>query len=431
MNSLSNSLARTNISPLRAVRKSAANKSWVNMKIIKNSRRPKGSAQIRKEKRAAGEFWGYDVWIRQEDGTRKRYREFSFATKAEASAALAALKTAGWKARYGLRSPAAAHLTSVKEAIAGYLRLSLANLQANRTDDSTYWRVMPGHLRTLQRWGDFVGSNRAVNSIQHDDFVFWVAAEIERGKTSGKAIKKATIRRGLNTIRAALNHAIQTSADLKGYRVPRNPLTKKCEDERDRVLSDEEISKIATALCARRDWADVLFFFRVSLITGARMAELRRMRWDESSERFGTVKLYSSKTKKWRTIRAPSAASVIATRRVTDQEDAILVLPCADHRIRKILKKVSKGVGIRYGQNVIDGWCPHDLRHTCLTNLAVAGVPLNGIKEYAGHASIVETQRYLKFMPESIELAARQSTRLAQLTGVQFDSPARTRGQAK
>jgi integrase len=400
------------------------------MKTINNSRRPKGSAQIRKEKRAAGDFWGYDVWIRQEDGTRKRYREFTFATKAEAAQALAALKTAGWKARYGFKSPSAAHVTSVKEAIASYLRLSLANLQANRTDDSTYWRVMPGHLRTLQRWGDFVGVNRAVKSIQHDDFVFWVAAETKRGKTSGRAIKKATIRRGLNTIRAALNHAIQTSSDLKGYRVPRNPLTKKCEDERDRVLSDEEISTISETLCTRRDWADVLFFFRLSLITGARMAEIRRMRWDESSERFGTVKLYSSKTKKWRTIRAPSAASLIADRKV-DQEDAILVLPCSDHRIRKILKKVSESVGIRYGQNVMDGWCPHDLRHTCLTNLAVAGVPLNGIKEYAGHASIVETQRYLKFMPESIELAARQSTRLAQLTGVRFDSQVRTRRQSK
>jgi integrase len=141
--------------------------------------------------------------------------------------------------------------------------------------------------------------------------------------------------------------------------------------------------------------------------------------------------LYSSKTKKWRTIRAPSAASLIAERKVADQQDSILVLPCSDHRIRKILKKVSESAGIRYGQNVMDGWCPHDLRHTCLTNLAVAGVPLNGIKEYAGHASIVETQRYLKFMPESIELAARQSTRLAQLTEVRFDSQVRTRRQSK
>jgi hypothetical protein len=48
----------------------------------------------------------------------------------------------------------------------------------------------------------------------------------------------------------------------------------------------------------------------------------------------------------------------------------------------------------------------------------MAGVPTNGIKEYAGHASIVETQKYLKFMPQSIDLAASVSTRLAALANV-------------
>jgi len=48
----------------------------------------------------------------------------------------------------------------------------------------------------------------------------------------------------------------------------------------------------------------------------------------------------------------------------------------------------------------------------------MAGVPINGIKEYAGHASIVGTQKYLKFMPPSVELAASVSTRLAALAHV-------------
>src|SRR5256886_14800715 len=64
--------------------------------------------------------------------------------------------------------------------------------------------------------------------------------------------------------------------------------------------------------------------------------------------------------------------------------------------------------------NLVAGY----LRHTCLTSPAMAGVPINGIKEYAGHASIVETQKYLKFMPESIDLAASVSTRLAALANV-------------
>jgi integrase len=391
------------------------------MSIADSKQRPRGSNQIRKVKRSKGEFWGYDVWIRQPDGTRTRYREFSFSSKAEAGQALAALKTSGWKARYGLKAPAANSHTTIGEAIASYLKVAKANLAANRTDESKYWRNMPGHLRTLQRWGEFAGLERHVGTIQADDFVFWVAAEMERGKDNRRALKKATVRRGLNTIRAALNHAVQTCSDLRTYKVPRSPLTKKSEEERDRVLSDEEISKISGALAIDNELADALFFFQIALITAGRMAEILRMKWEESSERFGTVKLYSSKTQKWRTIKAPAAAALIAKRR-QKEKTAPTVFGCPDHWIRGVLQTASESVGVVYGQQVAGGWCPHDLRHTCLTNLALAGVPLNGIKEYAGHSSIVETQRYLKFMPESIELAAMVTSRLAELTRATAES---------
>ncbi len=221
-------------------------------------------------------------------------------------------------------------------------------------------------------------------------------------------------------IKAALNHAVETFPDLKSFQVPRSPLTKKVEEERDRVLSDEEIAKISGVLTTKYEWREALFFFQLALITAGRMAELRRMRWEESEVRFGSIKLYSSKTKKWRTIKAPSATTLIAQRRAeADGEGGgSRVLTQPDHWFRDILKEASESVGIRYGQTVPGGWCPHDLRHTCLTNLALAGVPINGIKEYAGHASIIETQRYLKFMPQSVELAASVSTRLADLASI-------------
>jgi hypothetical protein len=90
-----------------------------------------------------------------------------------------------------------------------------------------------------------------VSSITKDDFVFWVAAETERGRLNRKPIKKDTIKRGPNTIRAALNHAVETYPDLKSFQVPRSPLTKKVEQERDRVLSDDEIAKISAALATK------------------------------------------------------------------------------------------------------------------------------------------------------------------------------------
>jgi len=388
------------------------------MKQPKRPKRAKGTAQIRKEQRNGLERWGYDVWIRQPDGSRKRYRDFTFATKAEATQALAALRTTGWKTRYGVNPPEQTRPTTIKEAIESYLKLAKANLLANRNDDTTYWREMPSHLRTLERWGEFMGPNRHVSSVTRDDFVFWVAAETERGKKNRKPLKKSSIRRGLNTIKAALNHAVGTFPDLKSFQVPRSPLTKKVEEERDRVLSDEEITQISEALSTKAKWAEALFFFQLDLITGGRMAELLRMRWEESDVRFGTVKLYSSKTKKWRTIKAPSAATLIANRKAAGQGGSTRVLTHPDHWYRDILGQASESVGIRYGQRVPGAWTIHDLRHTCLTNLAMAGVPINGIKEYAGHASIVETQKYLKFMPQSVDLAASVSSRLAALASV-------------
>jgi hypothetical protein len=41
------------------------------------------------------------------------------------------------------------------------------------------------------------------------------------------------------------------------------------EQERDRVLSDEEIARISVALTAKAEWHEALFFFQIDLITGA------------------------------------------------------------------------------------------------------------------------------------------------------------------
>jgi hypothetical protein len=71
----------------------------------KQPRHAKGTRQIRKEKRLGGDRWGYDVWIRHPDGSRRRFRDFSFFTKSEATLALAALRTVGWKTRYRLIPP--------------------------------------------------------------------------------------------------------------------------------------------------------------------------------------------------------------------------------------------------------------------------------------------------------------------------------------
>lgn len=388
----------------------------------KAKRRPKGSQTVRQERRGDKNVWGYHVWIRQPDGSRKQHREFSFKTKAEAQQALAALRTAGWKTRYAVNPPAKEVPTTIKEAAADYQDLAEAKLITHRTEDTTYWRDHPGHLHTLNRFVTWAGEERHithVTEINKDVITYWIAAETKRAQKKGTTLKQATIKRGLNTILAALHHAVESGKfkDLLNYRVPKNPLKKyQVEEDRDRVLTDEEIEHISTKLADHPEYEEALFFFQLALITGARMAELRRMKWDESSVRFGTVKLKSTKTGgKVRTIKAPAAAELIAQRREAKLGGPIRVLTQDDKWFRDAFKEISESLNILYGQRIPGGWTIHDLRHTCLSNLALEGMPLHAIKEYAGHKNITETQRYLKYMPQQIELGAKVTTKLAVL----------------
>ena len=385
-------------------------------------RRPYGNATVRQETRKGKLVWGYDKTLRQPDGKLKRFRKFSFRTKADAERALDALKEANTKTGHSLKSAEQLLPTTVGIAVASYQKLAAAKLVINRTSDTTYWRARPGHLHTLDRFVEWIGRDRLVNSIILDDFIYWTAAETERAEQQGKTLEQSTLKRGLNTIRAALSHAVESGQfnDLHNYRVPQNPLKKKIEKDRDRVLTDDEIDQICRKLAENPKYDEALFFFQLDIITGARMAELLRMKWDESSVRFGTVKLFSTKTGKWRTIKAPIAAELIAKRRERKLGGPTHVLTQSDQWFRDVFQEVSNSLGIVYGQRVLGGWTIHDLRHTCLTHFALEGVPLHAIKEYAGHLSIVETQRYLKYMPQQIELAANISSRLAELANAKI-----------
>ena len=53
--------------------------------------------------------------------------------------------------------------------------------------------------------------------------------------------------------------------------------------------------------------------------------------------------------------------------------------------------------------------------------MALEGIPLHAIKEFAGQRNISETIRYLKYMPQQKELGAQVSSRLGSLAGADLD----------
>lgn len=395
----------------------------------KIKRSPKGTRQVRREKRSGGRVvWGYDVWIRETDGTRVHYRDFSFEKRDDAQQALAALKLAGSKGRYGLNPPDKKVPTTIATAVTRYKDLARAKRISRRTEDTTYWRDHPGHIHTLERFGEWAASVRKVKYVTEidDDIIqYWMTDEVIRAQEKGSSIKQSTIKRGLNTILASLHSAKASGkfSDLFNYSVPINPLKKwQVEEDRDRILAPEEITKISKALESNPEYEEAHFFFQLAIMTGGRFAELRRMKWDESSVRFGTVKLKSVKTGgRVRTNKVPGAAQLIAQRRAAKLGGAVQILTKEYEWFNKTLRSVSESLDILFGQRVPGGWTIHDLRHTCLSNLALDGLPLHAIKEFAGHRNISETLRYLKYMPQQIELSAKVSTRLGLLAGAKLE----------
>jgi Phage integrase family len=57
----------------------------------------------------------------------------------------------------------------------------------------------------------------------------------------------------------------------------------------------------------------------------------------------------------------------------------------------------------------------HDLRHTGLTWMADAGVPVHVLRKIAGHGSLTTTQRYLH--PDAASIAAAGDSLTAFLSG--------------
>jgi integrase len=121
--------------------------------------------------------------------------------------------------------------------------------------------------------------------------------------------------------------------------------------------------------------------------------------------------LKSTKTGgKTRSIKVPGATELLAQRKAAKLGGLDRVLTKQYEWFKGVFKTVSESLDIPYGQRVPGGWTIHDLRHTCLSNLALEGMPLHAIKEFAGHSDIRE-------------LGAKTSSRLGLLAGAKLEHP--------
>jgi hypothetical protein len=135
--------------------------------------RPKGSRQVRQEKRGGKLLWGYHVWLRRSDGSRKQVRDFSFATKQEAKEALSAIQTAFRNERYGL-APSRNYTTTIETAINRYKMLAQAK-RILRRRGKTNLREQPGYFQPLDRFTQWPQRNERKDTFVKSITILFIA----------------------------------------------------------------------------------------------------------------------------------------------------------------------------------------------------------------------------------------------------------------
>ncbi len=274
-------------------------------------------------------------------------------------------------------------------------------------------------VRALNRFTDLGGTRLA-------DISAW---QLERWRTRKlkSGVKPATVNRDLGTLKAALNRAVEW-----GY-LDTNPLAGvkpvKTDDlGQPRFLNQEEETLLRDAL-DRRDarhraarenankWRSERKYplmpdlralpfvdhlkpiVLLALNTGMRRGEIFRLIWAD-------VDLHRAML----TVRGAGSKSG-NTRHIPLNSEALSIL--------KLWRKMSSRDGLVFPgtqgarlDNIDHGWqklCAdaalskfrfHDLRHTFASNLVMAGVDLNTVRELLGHSDIKMTLRYAHLAPE-------------------------------
>jgi integrase len=173
---------------------------------------------------------------------------------------------------------------------------------------------------------------------------------------------------------------------------------RRMETPRERYLSHEEISRLATALDAAQD-DRAAGIIRLCMLTGARVGEVRQARFEDFNLEHLSWTKPATTTKQRRVHRVPisdEAAAIVRQRRVTVVKGSPWLFP-GDipgqpvQEIRRFWARIQEEIGINDVRI-------HDLRHTFASLLVSGGASLEMIGKLLGHSQMQTTQRYAHLM---------------------------------
>jgi integrase len=264
----------------------------------------------------------------------------------------------------------------------------------------------PAAINYLKWWRDRLGDTRIVD-LHRRDFAEAQSALKKKKKVRVDGLLSAgTINRRMAFISAALSWGIE-----QGYfdTNPARGVRMVSEDNtRDRLLTDDERKRLLDA-CRTHHEPCLLLLVRLAMITGCRAGELQGLTWSAVDLEKGEARITHTYGKK--TTKTGKSRVVPITR------EALALLK--EHKKTRrhiahdfIFYNTFRGTVPYNYQNHwtdvkatagIDDLRFHDLRHSCASELAMAGVSMGQIANLLGHSNINQTQRYSHYSSQSVK----------------------------
>jgi integrase len=317
-------------------------------------------------------------------------------------------------------SPQASFLFVVEYGDAN-MTLALRGLEAKTTDPYLAgWRkrVVPslGHLPVSMI------TNGAVDRAVHA----WIVDECSR----------STVKNSLAVLVRVMEQAVRDGiidrnpARVSGWQHEYKKAEDELDDPRSLALPDwSALTTLADALVARssdkyRGWGDVVLFAactaaRIGEVSGCRVRDVDTTEWTWTVRRQTTPSpggLIDKGTKGKRARTAPLIEDIrdLVQQRIAsvgeDPDGRLFTGPRGGRITTAVLRDATSWdeVVSKLGYEQLRR---HDLRHTGLTWMADAGVPLHHLRKIAGHGSLTTTQRYLHPDRQSVSDAGELLTK--------------------
>jgi integrase len=261
-------------------------------------------------------------------------------------------------------------------------------------------KSIPKHqplLATFEEFLEVVDPEMEIRKLTRADWKRFLT-HLEDGK---RKLKPGTINHYLGRVSSALNRAGDYFSALSEWRPPSALWTSE-PPGRERVLSNDEVSKLLAALRLPRQKFEqarsvahrheVYDLFRLMLLTAAREGELLALNTRAVSWDWRTVQIEATKTKTRRVIQLSATAfEILQARKIHAPR---FFKKISHYGLYTALQRAGEVAEVEYGGIVDGGWIICDVRHLAATVMESGGVPYSAVAAILGHKRTDMTATY-------------------------------------